>query len=394
MLQRVKLSILVFFFLSSVQNLHAYDGSSSNVIHFNTMSQLNSSWTGTGTGKIDCQNGIYNLENSVGSLKYHHLLKNFELSFDVQLSGDDYGYFVFELIDPEIKNGHVKTNIKLAQGLMILLNEVQVQQEKSIKILNKKNKLISGWNQFVIKLKDHQLNYFLNHQQIANFQIGENELRHLRLRWNNIDKTMKIKNLKLVETGFRNLFNGKDFSGWSGAGRPAELCWKVEKGILEGLKSKGPFLRSDKEYGDFSFRLEYKVEKGANSGVFIRVPENGNHHRKYLKEPSAGYEVQILDDNAEKYKNLREYQFGASLYDVMGANKLVGKQVGEWNTLEISCKGDRVITIHNGIKVIDADGDQYPLMVLRRKNGFLGLQNHGGGVSFRNLRIGPPIMAP
>jgi 3-keto-disaccharide hydrolase len=356
------------------------------------MSQLNSSWAGT--GQIDCQDGVYILKNSEGSLKYNHLLKDFELSFDVQFSGDVSGLLLFELLDSKIKTGQVKENRVLTQGLVIFRNEVQVQQEKDIKILNGKNSLISGWNQIAIKLKGQQIKYFLNHQQIASWQITENGLKHLLFRWNNPNRTMKIKNLKLIETGFASLFNGKDFSGWSGAGKPAELCWKVEKGVLEGLKSKGPYLRSDKEYDDFSFRLEYKVEQGANSGVFIRVPKNGNHHRKYLKELSAGYEVQVLDDNAKKYKNLREYQFGASLYDIMGANKLVGKLVGEWNSLEIICKENRVITIHNGVKVVDADGEQYPLMVLRRKSGFLGLQNHGGGVSFRNLRIGPPILAP
>lgn len=200
-----------------------------------------------------------------------------------------------------------------------------------------------------------------------------------------------IQNLKLVEHGFSSLFNGTDLTGWEGAGQPAEVCWKVENGelICTGLK-KGPWLRSAKSYGDFNLRLEYWVSNAGNSGLFIRVPENGKHHRKTADLPEAGFEIQLLDDADAKYRELKDYQYTGSIYDIVGASQHVGKPAGEWNTIELNCKGQHVVSIHNGVKIVDATDAQYPLLSLRKIEGYLGLQNHSSVVKFRNLRIGPP----
>ena len=108
-----------------------------------------------------------------------------------------------------------------------------------------------------------------------------------------------IRNVRIVELGFQPLFNGRDLAGWTRRwSAPAEQCWKVEDGLLICTGEKGPWLRSDKEYGDFDLRLEYQVSPGGNSGVYVRVPENGNHHRMNENEPPAGFEVQVLDDAA------------------------------------------------------------------------------------------------
>jgi hypothetical protein len=137
--------------------------------------------------------------------------------------------------------------------------------------------------------------------------------------------------------------------------------------------------------------MEYRIEPGGNSGVYIRVPEDGNHHRDEQSEPPAGFEVQILDDSAAKYRKLKPYQFCGSVYDIAGASKHVGKPPGNWNTLEINCEGQNVTTVHNGVVIVRVTPDEFPLIKLRKLQGFLGLQNHGGGVSFRRIRIGHPV---
>lgn len=202
-----------------------------------------------------------------------------------------------------------------------------------------------------------------------------------------------IRDIRIIEAGYSSLFTGKDLQGWKGAGKAADACWKVEDGNLMCTGEKGPWIRSDKEYGDFNFRFDYQVSDGGNSGVYVRVPENGLHHRKNEEEPAAGFEIQVLDDFAEKYAKLKPYQYCGSLYDICGASEHVGRPAGQWNTLEINCEGQYVTTRHNGIVIVDVTPESHPLINLRKLKGYLGLQNHSTVVKFRNLRIGPAFPA-
>ena len=155
------------------------------------------------------------------------------------------------------------------------------------------------------------------------------------------------------------------------------------------LPRKGTHLAaSPKEYGDFNLRLEYQLTPGANSGVYVRVPADANHHRENSSLPPAGFEIQIIDDHARRAEPLKDYQYSASLYDIAPASPCVSKPAGSWNTLEINCAGQHVTVIHNGVKVVDADPMRYPLLKLRNTKGYLGLQSHNGTVHFRNVRLG------
>ncbi|MDB5389658.1 MAG: hypothetical protein JWM11_5304, partial [Planctomycetaceae bacterium] len=199
-----------------------------------------------------------------------------------------------------------------------------------------------------------------------------------------------IRNIQMTELGFQRLFNGKDLTGWEGAEESADKCWEVQNGLLTCTGKKGPWLRSAKEYGDFNFRVDYQVSAGGNSGVYVRVPKDGNHHRDNDTLPPAGFEVQMLDDAAEQYKTLKDFQYSASVYDIAGANPRVSKPHGQWNTLEINCQGGLIKTVHNGKTVVQITPETHPLSKLRLHKGFLGLQNHSTLVKFRNVRVGPP----
>jgi hypothetical protein len=178
------------------------------------------------------------------------------------------------------------------------------------------------------------------------------------------------------------MFNGKDFTGWAGGDKDASTTWKVENGELLCTGKGGVWLRSEKEYGDFTLRLDYKIKPGGNSGVYVRVPENGAHHGK-----DQGVEVQILDDRSERYKSLKAYQYCAGLYDFAGPTAKVGRVAGEWNSLEIACRGGDYRITHNGVEVVNAKAADYPGLGERAQRGFLGLQNHSEEVWFRNMRI-------
>ena len=92
-----------------------------------------------------------------------------------------------------------------------------------------------------------------------------------------------------------------------------------------------------------------------------------------------------------KKRKLKPYQYGGSVYDIAGASKHVGRKPGEWNSLEINCRGQHITTIHNGVMIVAVTPDTHPTISLRQLKGYLGLQNHGGGVKFRHLRVGPAI---
>lgn len=203
-----------------------------------------------------------------------------------------------------------------------------------------------------------------------------------------------LKNIRIKELGYRPLFNGQDFAGWEGEGGPTDSCWSVEDGLLVCSGKKGPWLRSTTEFGDFDLRLEYRLSTGGNSGVYVRVPKDGNHHRADASLPPAGFEVQVLDDAATQHRKLKDYQYSASIYDIAGANPRVSRPPGEWNTLEINCRGDRVTTWHNGYRVTDVSSAESPLLGLRSLSGYLGLQNHSTVVKFRDIRVGPAVELP
>lgn len=204
-----------------------------------------------------------------------------------------------------------------------------------------------------------------------------------------------LKDISLTEWNFQSLFDGQTLDGWeSGEATPLEACWKVEDGQIICTGDKGPWLRSKEEYGDFNLRLDYQVSPGGNSGVYVRVPKDGNHHRENDQQPPAGFEVQILDDSHPSYKGIKDYQYCASIYDFVGASPRNAKPAGQWNTLEINCRGGQVTTVHNGVMVTNMSDETVPGFALRLKKGFLGLQNHSTRVAFKNVRLGPALDYP
>ena len=204
----------------------------------------------------------------------------------------------------------------------------------------------------------------------------------------------EFRNLRITELTHRSLFDGQSLAHWRGADQPAEVCWEVQDGELVCTRKRGPWLRSVDQYGDFNLRLEYQVAPGGNSGVYVRVPADGKHHRDSDGQPPAGVEVQILDDSAGKHATLKDYQYSGGVYDIAGPAHRVSNPPGEWNTLEIDCQGHNITTAHNGIVIVEVAPERFPAIELRNLRGYLGLQNHGGAVRFRNIRIGPPMKLP
>ncbi len=188
-----------------------------------------------------------------------------------------------------------------------------------------------------------------------------------------------------TDSGFVSLFDGKTMKGWVGATKG----YVPQEGNLVCLKKGGGNLYTEKEYSDFVFRFEFKLTPGANNGLGIRAPLKGD-------AAYAGMELQILDNTAEKYKNLKPYQYHGSIYGVVPSKRGHLKPVGEWNSQEVSCKGRQVTVKLNGKTIVDADIDKAstPKTVdgrnhpgLKRTAGHIGFLGHGARIEFRNIRV-------
>jgi Domain of Unknown Function (DUF1080) len=184
---------------------------------------------------------------------------------------------------------------------------------------------------------------------------------------------------------FVPLFNTKNLDGWKErqVGKGQEGRWSVADGILKAKAGSG-WLGTEKVYGNFVLRVEWRIFENGNSGVFFRVPTT-----EFKGSPSeAGFEIQILDDNGPKYKGkLQPYQYSGGLYHFLPVSKQVFKGAGEWNSFELTVKGDKISLVYNGEKVIDADISTNKDMQKRPKKGYIGLQNHGSAVEFRRVEI-------
>jgi hypothetical protein len=185
---------------------------------------------------------------------------------------------------------------------------------------------------------------------------------------------------------FIALFNGKDLAGWKVVGGKKEV-WGSEKGVIYCQGGGGGYLMTDKEYGDFEFRVDYRwTKEGGNSGIGLRCPESGN-------PSTAGMEIQLIDDETwekvHKFK-LAPTQHTGSIYDVKPASKQANKPVGEWNTMRIVCQGRQVLVELNGEKLVEANLDDFKDLYkkhpgLERTKGTLGLQSYNIRVEYKNL---------
>ncbi len=189
------------------------------------------------------------------------------------------------------------------------------------------------------------------------------------------------------EAGFRPLFNGRDLAGWKlvGGHGPGYI---VQDGKIVCPADGGGNLFTEKEYANFVLRFEFKLTDGANNGIGIRAPYDGD-------AAYQGMEIQILDDGAARYQGrLKPAQYHGSIYDVIPAKQGFKKPTGQWNSEEITADGRHIKVVLNGTVITDANLDSVtdPAVLqhhpgLQRTTGHIGFLGHGTTVEFRNIRI-------
>jgi hypothetical protein len=211
---------------------------------------------------------------------------------------------------------------------------------------------------------------------------------------------------KEKKQGWVLLFNGKDFTGWRQC-NSAEMAknWVVEDGAMkvftgEGKKpgqgANGDIIFIGKKFKNFELSVDWKVSKMGNSGIFFSVREVPGQPIYY-----AAPEIQILD-NVDATDNKLPSHLAGSLYDMLAADPKTVKPTGEWNNIVISVNNGKVTHTQNGVKVVEYEmwTPKWDEMVANSKfktfpgfkegiarEGYIGLQDHGYPIWFRNVKI-------
>ena len=189
------------------------------------------------------------------------------------------------------------------------------------------------------------------------------------------------------EAGFLPIFDGKTLTGWKLLGGQGG-GYGVKDGVIFCAKGGGGNLLTEREYADFILRYEFKLEPGSNNGIAIRAPMEAGS-LAYL-----GMEIQVLDDTAPQYANLKAGQYNGSVYLIAPAKRGFLRPVGQWNEEEIYCRGRHIRVTLNGKVIVDANLNgvtdretlrKHPGML--RDKGHLGFLGHNDYVEFRNLRV-------
>lgn len=258
------------------------------------------------------------------------------------------------------------------------------------------DRAIGEWNTFRIIMIGEKVTVYLNdvlvvdnvtlenywEREIPIYASGQIELQ-------NHSSPLWFKNVYIREIprgdGWRPLFNGRDLSGWEQVGGDKQV-WRAEDGMLltDGGEGGG-WLSTTQEFGDFELELEFRVPVNGNSGVFIRAPRDGN-------PAFEGSEIQVLDDYGPEYTTLKPWQYCGSVYATAAPTKRVTLPAGTWQKMRIDCQGAKVDVWLNCCTIVEADLSEHMDKVaehpgLKRANGFIGLQNHGSRLEYRNIRI-------
>jgi hypothetical protein len=275
--------------------------------------------------------------------------------------------------------------------------------------LVKADKPFGEWNQFRIVMIGSRVSIWLNGQQVVKNAVLENyydrttpvpargpiqlQTHGGEIRWRNIflreigsEEAGKMLSSAAGEEGFQPLWNGKDFEGWAG---PLD-SYEVADGAIHCRPGKGGTIYAKQELSDFVVRVEMQIPPGSNNGLAIRYPGEGD--TAYV----GMCELQVLDNEHEKYAKLDPRQYHGSAYGMAAAHRGYLRPAGEWNFQEVTVRGSTIRVELNGTVILDTDLAKLapaefmaksPHPGKDRKSGYFGLAGHNDPVAFRAIRV-------
>ncbi len=210
-----------------------------------------------------------------------------------------------------------------------------------------------------------------------------------------------------IDEGWVLLFDGETSEGWRGYKKDNfPGGWQIVDGAIQCIGSgrgeaggqEGGDIIYDKEFQNFNLSLEWKISEGGNSGIFYLGQEELDYIWKTAPEMQVLDNVKHPDANMGKDGNRQ----AGSLYDLIPAKPQNAKPVGEWNKVELIVYKGTVVHKMNGETVVEYHlwTPEWNEMVANSKfpalnpdwanvasKGYIGLQDHGDDVWFRNIKI-------
>ena len=233
---------------------------------------------------------------------------------------------------------------------------------------------------------DHNLPLFLKEQIELQAHGTFVSYRNIYLRELPPNEPVKLKEQESKE-GFSLLFDGTNINQWTGN----TAGYLIQEGALVVSPENGSVgdLYTKEEYSDFIYRFDFQLTPGANNGIGVHAPLEGD--AAYL-----GMEIQVLDSEDPQYAKLQPYQYHGSVYGVMPAKRGYLNPIGEWNNEEIMVKGTKIKVTLNGTVILDGDymvaskngtidHNEHPGLL--NKTGHLGFLGHGDVLRFKNMRV-------
>ncbi|XOV90968.1 MAG: DUF1080 domain-containing protein [Bacteroidota bacterium] len=330
--------------------------------------------------------------------------KDFELVVDWKITkGGDSGLYLRGTPQVQIWDiARVESGAQVGSGG---LYNNQINESKPLKVADNP---VGEWNTFRVSMIGENVTVYLNGELVVDnvplenywdrnqpifekgpieLQAHGNELAFRDIYVKEINQQEIGLSKEEIEEGYKSLFNGLNLEGWTGN----TTDYFVEDGniVLNPDLGGSGNLYTDGEFSDFVFRFEFQLTPGANNGLGIRAPLEGD-------AAYQGMEIQIIDNSAPKWKDIHDYQKHGSVYGVIPAKVGYLKPVGEWNEEEVWIKGSKIRVTLNGNVIVDGDIlkaskkgtiDKREHPGLKNEKGHIGFLGHGDPLKFRNIRI-------
>lgn len=362
-----------------------------------TLADINAHWSVQGDDLVNDGHGLYlTTDESFGDYELWVSYKTVPLADSgIYLKGN-----------PQVQiwdwTEEKKFNLGANKGSGGLWNNAETNPGKHP--LVKADRPFGEWNDFRIRQIGARTTVFLNGKLVVDNAILENffdknkplplkgpiqlQTHGGEIRWKNVF----VREIPAAEAtdilehhGFKTVFDGKSLTGWGGAVENYE----VVDGAIRCKTGKGGVLHTKEQYGDFIAKLEYKVPPGGNNGLAIRYPGEGDTAYEGMCE------LQVLDNDSEKYATLDPRQYHGSAYGMAAAARGYSRPAGEWNFQEVTVIGSTIKVELNGNLILNTDLSKVTSDFMANKahpgkdrtQGYFGFAGHSDPVEFRHIRI-------
>ena len=174
--------------------------------------------------------------------------------------------------------------------------------------------------------------------------------------------------VEAVADSWISLFDGHSLAGWT---QEQGARWTVSGGSIVGAAGDDGWLRSERQFGDFSLKIQFKNAPKSNSGVFLRATKASNTSDP--SNPAGSYELQINNED--------EMWATGSIENFIQRLVPVNPAPDQWHSYDVEVRGDHIVAILDGVKVLDGRHSKFT-------RGYIGLQHHKDNrIEFRGITV-------